>query len=57
MLQSEYLTLGARIFGDQISGNPCIFDFSSSNPNILRYDPKNFAEFQRVVFEELKESG
>lgn len=56
MPQSDF-SIAFRLFGDQISGEPYVFDFSSANSDILRYDLRNFAEFQRVVFEELAGSG
>lgn len=47
----------APLFGDALHGAPYVFDFSSGNPRTLQYSPTNFPEFQKIVFDELRESG
>lgn len=45
------------LFGDQLQGEPYIFDLSSQNPRTLEMDPSNFADFQQIIFSELKKNG
>ncbi len=45
------------LFGDQLTGEPHIFDFSSENPKVHNLDTENFENFQRSVFEELEDNG
>lgn len=45
------------LFGDQLQGEPYIFDLSSQNPRTLEMDPSNFADFQQIIFSELEGSG
>ncbi|MEK7217977.1 MAG: peptidoglycan DD-metalloendopeptidase family protein [Patescibacteria group bacterium] len=47
----------APLFGSALRGPPHIFDFSSGNPQVMQYDPAHFPEFQRKVYEVLRESG
>ncbi len=44
----------APLFGDQLVGEPHLFDFSSANPNTLDFNPADFDEFQARVFGELR---
>ena len=41
------------LFGEQLTGEPYVFDFSSQNPNTLEYNPSNFQQFQDLVFSEM----
>ena len=43
----------APLFGDQLIGEPHVFDFSSKNPDNLNCDPAKFYQFQEYVFSEL----
>ncbi|MBU1124187.1 peptidoglycan DD-metalloendopeptidase family protein [Patescibacteria group bacterium] len=45
------------LFGEQLEGNPYIFDFSSGNPKTLEFDTTDFDHFQEIVFSELQASG
>ena len=45
------------LFGDLLKGEPHVFDFSSKNPKTLKYNLKNFQEFNENIFNELKNSG
>ncbi len=45
------------LFGDQLQGEPYIFDLSSNNPRTLEMDPSNFDSFQQIIFDELEQSG
>ncbi len=45
------------LFGDQLEGEPYIFDLSSNNPRTLEMDPSNFDNFQQMIFEELEENN
>jgi len=45
------------LFGNQLKGEPHVFDFSSSNENIENYDTENFQNFQNAVFDELKRNS
>lgn len=42
------------LFGEQLKGEPYIFDFSSNSKSIEKYMVKDFEEFQKNIFEELK---
>lgn len=45
------------LFGDYLKGDPYIFDFSSDNPKTLDYDPMDFQQFDRMIFDELDQSN
>ncbi len=45
------------IFGEQLRGEPHIFNFSSGNPRCASYDKRNFDVFQRQIMDELRNSG
>ncbi|PIQ76159.1 hypothetical protein COU78_01210 [Candidatus Peregrinibacteria bacterium CG10_big_fil_rev_8_21_14_0_10_49_24] len=44
------------LFGNQLEGEPYIFDFSSRNPKTLSFDTTDFDGFQQIVFDELRAS-
>ena len=41
------------MFGDRLTSEPYIFDFSSVNPEVASYDPTDFSAFQSQVFDEI----
>jgi len=45
------------LFGDQLQGEPHVFDFSSQNSQTFEMDTQNFEAFQEIVFSELEKSG
>ena len=45
------------LFGDQLEGEPHIFNLSSSNPASGQYDTLNFEVFQQQIFTELQKAG
>jgi len=45
------------IFGDQLQGQPHIFNYSSNNPQTLDIDTNNFDSFQEYIFNELEENN
>ena len=47
----------APLLGDQMRGEPYVFDFSPSSPRVADYDVKNPERLQAQVFEELSDSG
>jgi len=47
----------APLFGDQLEGEPHLFDLSSKNPASGSYPTTDFDAFQRQVFAELEASG
>jgi murein DD-endopeptidase MepM/ murein hydrolase activator NlpD len=54
------LAAGARVaplFGDQLDGEPYVFDLSSGNPQVGEFPTTDFDAQQRHVFGELDRSG
>lgn len=45
------------LFGEQLKGEPYIFNFSSSSKSINNYMVNDFEFFQKNIFEELKENN
>ncbi len=45
------------LFGEYLSGEPYVFDFTPDNPKTLLYDTLNFELFQNQIFEEILDNN